>query len=124
MNKLILIAAVVLLLGVGSYFVFTGGYAPSQPNQTSQQNQQPSITENKIVIKNFTFSPATLTIKSGATVTWANEDPVPHNIKSDTFNSEVFNKGESFQFKFNNTGTYDYTCGIHPNMKGEIIVQD
>ena len=119
MNKLIFIVAIVLLLGAGGYFVSTAGYkAPSQ------QNQRPSITENEIVIKNFAFTPATLVVKTGTTVIWLNDDPVPHSIKSDTFNSEIFNKGESFQFKFDNTGTYDYTCGPHPTMIGEIIVQD
>jgi len=110
----------VLILGGGGYFIFKGGYK----TPTLQQNQQLPVTENNIVIKNFAFNPATLTIKKGITVIWTNEDDVPHKIKSDTFNSVIINKGESFQFKFDNPGTYDYTCAIHPTMKGEIIVQN
>jgi len=127
MNKIIIAIVVILLIAAGGYFIFIRGNKTPTPesNQLSnQQNQQSSTTESKITIKNFVFDPSTLTIKKGTTVIWTNEDSIPHKIKSDTFNSEIINKGESFQFKFNNKGTYDYICGIHQYMKGEIIVED
>lgn len=119
MNKIILIIAIILLVGVGGYFIFRGGY-----KTPSQINQQSPTMKNEIAVQGFAFSPAALTIKKGTMVTWTNNDSVPHNIKFNTFNSEILNKGESFQFKFDNAGTYDYTCAIHPTMKGEIVVQD
>jgi len=118
MNKLILVAAAVLLLGAGGYFVFTGG-----DRELGPQNQQSPVIENQIIIKNFAFSPSVLTVREGTTVIWVNEDSVPHSIKSDVFNSEIFNKGGSFQFRFDNTGTYDYICGLHPSMKGRVVVE-
>ncbi|MFA6254890.1 MAG: cupredoxin domain-containing protein [Patescibacteria group bacterium] len=83
---------------------------------------QPVTTGNNIVIQNFSFNPAVLSIAKGTTVIWTNEDSVVHKIKSDTFNSNNLNRGDSFEFKFDNVGTYDYVCAIHSNMKGKIIV--
>jgi plastocyanin len=81
------------------------------------------------MIKNFEFSPATLTIKTGTTVTWMNQDGAPHQIASDpgsvvAFISESLENGASYQFTFNQPGTYSYYCTIHPSMKGTIIVQN
>lgn len=118
MNKFIIIAVAILLLGAGGYFIFMGGNEKPSP-----QNQQPSVTESEIIIQNFAFGPETLTIQKGTTVVWVNNDSAPHSIKSDAFNSEIINKGGSFRFKFDNAGTYNYACGIHQSMRGEIIVQ-
>jgi plastocyanin len=81
-----------------------------------------------IAIKNFAFSPATLTIKTGTTVTWTNQDGAPHQIASDpgapvAFKSESLVTGASYQFTFTQAGIYSYHCTIHPSMKGTIIVQ-
>jgi plastocyanin len=83
---------------------------------------------NQIAIKNFAFSPASLTIKSGTPVTWTNQDGAPHQIASDpgapvAFKSESLANGASYQFTFTKPGTYSYYCTIHPSMKGTIIVQ-
>ena len=92
-------------------------------SQTQNQTQEPITGNGMISIKNFAFSPATLTIKKGATVTWTNSDSAPHQIKSATFNSAALNQGQSFSFTFNTAGTFDYSCAIHPSMLGKIIVQ-
>jgi hypothetical protein len=52
-----------------------------------------------------------------------NEDSSRHNIKADAFNSSMLSKGDTYQFTFNTAGTFDYTCGVHPSMKGQIIVK-
>lgn len=75
-----------------------------------------------VSIKDFSFSPASLTISAGTTVVWTNNDSAGHTIKSDAFNSDVISKGQTFEFKFDEKGTYEYSCGVHPSMKGEIIV--
>jgi len=80
-------------------------------------------TKTTIYIRNFVFNPSTVTIKAGATIIWINEDSAPHRIKSDNFNSETLNKGVSFKFKFETKGTHDYVCGIHPSMRGRIVVE-
>ena len=95
---------------------------PAATNQGSAPAASPA-SSNAVSIKNFAFNPATLTVSSGTTVTWMNNDSAPHQIKSDTFNSSALNQGEKFEFKFDTPGTFNYSCSIHPSMKGTIIVQ-
>ncbi|VVB57167.1 Plastocyanin [uncultured archaeon] len=60
----------------------------------------------------------------GAAVTWTNEDSAPHTITSSTgaFDSGTLQQGQSFSFKFDTPGTYEYHCAIHSRMKGKITV--
>ena len=95
----------------------------SAPVQTPAPTQGSPVTSNSINIQNFAFSPATLTVKKGTTVTWTNNDSAPHQIKSATFNSGQLGNGQSFSFAFDTAGTFDYSCAIHPSMLGKIIVQ-
>jgi plastocyanin len=81
-----------------------------------------------IAIKNFAFDPATLTVKSGTTVSWVNQDGTSHTIVSDpvspvSFSSDTLQTGASYTFSFTQPGTYTYHCSIHHSMKGTIIVQ-
>lgn len=115
MNKIILAAVVTLVIVAGGYYVFSILYAG--------QKESILVETNNVLIKNFAFNPQTITVTVGTNVTWVNEDSVAHTIKSDNFNSENLNTGNSFQFTFNNAGTYDYICGIHPAMKGRVIVK-
>jgi plastocyanin len=80
---------------------------------------------NRIVVKDFMFMPNALTVKAGSTVTWANMDDEPHTVVSYTglFRSAALDTNESFFFKFDQPGTYHFTCSIHPRMVGTIIVQ-
>ncbi len=78
----------------------------------------------------FAFSPATLTIKVGTTVTWTNTTSAPHTVTSDdgtTFDSGINTplspNGGTFSHTFTKAGTYAYHCQIHPFMKATIIVQ-
>ena len=84
---------------------------------------QGSANVKTITIANFAFSPSTITVKAGDTVTWENNDSAPHQIASDSFNSDALAKGATFQHKFDTKGTYPYHCAIHPSMTGEIIVE-
>ena len=79
----------------------------------------------RIVVKDFMFMPSSLTVKAGSTVTWANMDDEPHSVVSDTglFRSGAMDTNESFSFKFEQPGTYHFTCSIHPRMVGTIVVQ-
>jgi len=83
----------------------------------------PMVSNEKVTIQGFAFMPQTLKIKTGTTVTWTNNDTAPHDIKSTLFLSPRLSQGQTFQYTFDQVGTYDYSCGIHPSMKGQIIVQ-
>jgi plastocyanin len=78
-----------------------------------------------VVIKNFMFSPMSLTIKAGSTVTWKNLDGEPHTVVNDAgiFHSAALDQNDTFQFKFDKPGVYKVFCGIHPTMKETITVQ-
>jgi plastocyanin len=80
---------------------------------------------NSIEVKDFMFTPMTLTVNAGEKVTWLNKDDEPHTVVSDAglFRSAAMDTNESFSFKFDKPGTYRFTCSIHPRMVGTIIVK-
>lgn len=91
----------------------------------TQQQLPPPVTKNTITIKNFAFDPNILTIKNGENVTWTNEDSTSHIVKEDNglFESNTLSNGQSFTYTFTIVGIYNYTCAIHPSMKGKVIVE-
>src|ERR1700712_1041905 len=80
-----------------------------------------------VVIDNFSFGPAQLSVAAGATVTWENRDDIPHTIVNDatprTFKSPPLDSGEKFSQVFIKPGTYRYFCSLHPHMTGTIVVK-
>jgi len=77
-----------------------------------------------VTIANFTFSPATVTIHPGDTVTWTNQDDIPHVVaeKDGKFRSSALDTGDSYSRTFPAGGTVDYYCAIHPHMTGRVVV--
>ena len=113
-----------LILALAS---FSAGCTSSQGSAQPAGATPAPATANTITIKDFTFSPATLTVKTGTTVTWVNEDSMSHTVVSDDgsgfpFTSARLSTGASFQQTFTQAGTYPYYCSIHPSMKGTIVV--
>src|SRR5476649_718515 len=80
-----------------------------------------------VVIDNFSFSPAQLSVAAGSTVTWENHDDMPHTIVNDAtpreFKSAPLDSGEHFSQTFAKPGTYKYFCSIHPHMTGTLVVK-
>lgn len=75
------------------------------------------------------YIPSIITIDSGNQVTWINEDSAFHSVTSgfydepfDLFDSGHLDPYESFTFNFNEKGTYDYFCTLHPWMQGQVVV--
>ncbi len=118
-KKIIVIAVAAVIVFGGAYY-FSMMYYPAPANQNRTNTTE---TGNSVSITNFSFNPSILTVKAGTTVTWTNNDAVTHSIKSGVFNSGNLSKGQTFQFKFEETGRYDYSCAIHPSMTGKIIVE-
>jgi plastocyanin len=77
-----------------------------------------------VMIKDFGFSPAALTVSRGTRVTWRNLDGEPHTVASTTgaFRSGALDQQDTFSFEFDEPGTYRYVCTIHPHMSGTITV--
>ena len=77
-------------------------------------------------IDNFTFTPSTLTVKAGTTVTWINKDDIPHAIASANnafVKSKALDTDDTYSFTFTTAGTYKYFCYLHPRMVGSITVE-
>jgi amicyanin len=123
MNKNILIVIIVILVIVTGAVYFWQQPKSTQNNQSNQPISNEANGVLNITIQNFSFNPAELSIKKGSTVTWTNQDAMPHKISGSSFQSDALNKGRSFSFTFDTAGTFDYVCSIHPYMKGRIIVQ-
>ncbi|HET9119579.1 MAG TPA: cupredoxin family copper-binding protein [Solirubrobacterales bacterium] len=70
------------------------------------------------------FSPASVTVAVGDTVTWRNTGQAPHNATADdgSFKTPTIENGQSASHTFNQAGTFSYICTIHPQMKGTIRV--
>ncbi|WTZ54038.1 cupredoxin family copper-binding protein [Nocardia sp. NBC_01388] len=109
----------------------TGSAMPSMPGMTMPSTSAPATAPadapagpNAVTITNFAFSPATLTVPVGTTVTWTNRDEEPHNISPATggFKSPNMGTGATYTFKFTKAGTFAYVCSIHPFMHGTVVV--
>lgn len=79
-------------------------------------------------IHGFAFDPTQLLVAAGDTVTWTNEDTAPHSVvpllalPSRGWNSDDLQNGQSFAHAFATPGAVIYYCGVHPGMRGEILV--
>ncbi|WP_344021209.1 cupredoxin family copper-binding protein [Streptomyces luteireticuli] len=78
---------------------------------------------NQVNIAGFAFSPSTLTVSKGTTVTWTNKDQAPHTVTGGGLNSPTLGNGATYSFTFKSTGTFNYICTIHPNMHGTVVVK-
>ena len=80
---------------------------------------------NTVKIDNFSFTPQTVTVRTGTKVTWINKDDVPHTVTSNDkkFKSRALDTDEQFSYTFSVPGTYSYYCSVHPHMTGKIVVQ-
>jgi len=124
-SRLVLVAIAVTI--VAAALVIAGCGSSSSAANTSTSTPAASggaATGATVTIQNFAFSPSTLTIKPGTTVTWTNKDSVPHNVTStdgpgisakttSTFASGTMSTGQTFTFTFSKAGTYFYECSIH-----------
>ena len=81
--------------------------------------------KNTIEIKDFMFSPQTLTVKAGEKVTWINRDDEPHTVVSvgkKFQKSSALDTDQEFTITAGEPGSYEYFCSVHPKMTGTIVV--
>ena len=112
------------------YYVFIAkkggnGYGAANTNQPANPTSSVMATQNSVQIVNSSFSPASLTVKVGDTVTWTNQDSMGHSATADdnSFDTGVLDQGKSGTVTFSKAGTYTYHCKIHSSMHGTITVQ-
>ncbi len=92
---------------------------------TKLTSQVVASKDQIITIDSFDFSPKTITVKAGSSVTWLNSDTVDHSIIADdaTFNTGMLASGEKGSYTFTKVGTYTYHCAVHPSMTATVVVE-
>ena len=71
----------------------------------------------------YVFSPASLTVAAGDTVTWTNNGTQPHDVTGSGLASGTLQSGQGYSHTFASAGNFSYICSIHPFMKGSVTVQ-
>jgi plastocyanin len=82
------------------------------------------VATDSVAILNFAFSPATVTVAVGSTVTWTNSDEEPHTVVAPgtPLKSSGLGTGAKYSYTFTKPGSYPYFCSIHPFMRGTVVV--
>lgn len=77
-----------------------------------------------VQIVNMAFAPATARVATGQSVTWSNDDTVPHTVTADDgrFDSGILDPGDRFSWTFDAPGAIAYHCALHPGMEGDVVV--
>ena len=102
---------------------------PAEPqflaDETAEKPKVVAAQSGGVTIVDFSFSPGTITINQGDTVTWTNNGPTPHSATSQNgaFDTGIFPAGQSRAHTFNEAGTFSYICTPHPNMHGTVVVR-
>jgi plastocyanin len=99
--------------------------AAAQPTPAASVTRLAKVEGPPVTIDNFTFSPATLTVASGTTVTWTNQDDMVHTVTAAdrAFSSKGLETGDTYSYTFTTPGTYTYFCALHPRRTATVIVQ-
>ncbi len=98
------------------------------PGSSSTSSTAPPAGPDGVNIANYAFSPKTLTVKAGTTVTWKNDDQFAHEVTSAAGDpGAAFDLGQqaggaTVHHTFTTAGTYHYYCNIHNYMTGTIVV--
>ena len=96
--------------------------APLVANAASPEVPANSV---EITVDNFSFTPATITVKAGTPITWQNRDDIPHTVVSNDnlFKSKALDTDDKFSFTPTKPGTYSYFCSLHPKMTAKVVVE-
>jgi plastocyanin len=78
-----------------------------------------------VVIKDFAYTPKTLTVAAGDSVRFINKDDEAHTVtlEGGGFDSGGLDTGDGWTYRFTKPGKYTYFCTLHPYMRGTIVVQ-
>lgn len=111
----LILLAFVLLLVFGCSSVST---------DSPERNGGASAGSASVAIKGSAFNPESIEIEQGESVTWTNEDSLPHTVVGDGgMESDQLSQGDTYTKTFDEAGTFSYHCSIHPDMVGEVVVK-
>jgi plastocyanin len=123
------IAAAVVTIGVAAFAIGRGVASDSSSTSATAAAAAPASpaqgSATAVAIKDFAFSPETVTVKVGSSITWTNGDGFAHSVKGadGSFVSQDLQQGQSYSATFSTPGTYAYVCGIHNSMTGTVVVE-
>jgi plastocyanin len=129
-----LVGLAALAAGCGQDAQSTGSVPPQAPPMAAMASAAatpappPAATQSQVLevaIDNFSFTPPTVTVSAGTTVTWVNHDDVPHTVTANDhgFSSKALDTDERYSRLFAAPGTYTYYCAVHPHMTGQVVVK-
>lgn len=119
----LMVVAATAVLGVSA----CGSAAPSPSSSAGGQSSSAGASNDNVVIKNFAFTPATVQVTTGATVTWMNSDSAAHTTTADKSSAMAWDSGslsqnQTYAVTFTKPGSYSFHCAIHNYMTGTITV--
>lgn len=109
----------------GAALLCAGLALAGAPARAADDSPSGKAAGHIVSIEGMQFSPATLTVRRGDTVTWVNKDLVPHTATalSRTFDSGAIAAGASWTYTVGEAGSIAYTCLFHPTMQGTLVAQ-
>lgn len=105
--------------GMQGYGMMGGRWGAATPQGT------PVTGVTQVTMQSNTFEPASIQVRAGTTVTWTNQDSVPHTVtfqRTGMQGSGLLAHGQTFTYTFTTPGTYTYLCTVHPTMVGTVVV--
>ena len=120
--------SIAVLIATASSMLLASTASQAQHENSSSKLVQSAAGADaapQVIIDNYAFSPVSLKVKVGTTVTFVNHDDDAHTVDSTQgkFKSSTLNKGDRFDFRFTEAGEYPFYCRFHPKMTGKVIVQ-
>jgi amicyanin len=78
----------------------------------------------QVSIADMAYGPDAITIHAGDSVVWTNNEVMPHTVtfKDHSPSSRLMQRGQTFTRVFDQPGTYEYFCAIHPKMVARVVV--
>ena len=99
------------------------GCADNGDRRNDAASELPAAGVTNVVAKDISFSPAAIEVRAGTEVTWSFQDgQVPHNVHGEGWGSGDPQRSGTFRHTFDQPGTYDYACTVHPRMTGRVVV--
>ena len=105
--------------------VLAGAVAGCFSERPGTGPEPPASDDTTVDILDFSYDPPNLTVPSGTVITWTNGDTQPHTVSADdgdSFESGVFNQGDTYELTAPAPGTYPYHCAVHPFMTATLTV--
>jgi manganese oxidase len=120
-----------------------GGQGSSANSSTEGASDASTSSSAAVAIVNFAYDPETIEIAPGETVVWTNNDDIAHTVTSgkakkqgvpgvgedrDAAPDGVFDSGtmeldDTFEFRADESGSYEYFCAIHAGMRATLVVR-